>query len=64
MENFHQGLKLKLALPFFIFIILVFTLSKGSDIQDTATPERADETSLSGIVSVFYPEKAMAASLH
>lgn len=45
-------------------MIFVFTLSNGNDIQDTATPERAEETSLSGKVSVFYPEKAIAAYLH
>lgn len=41
--------------PFFCFIILVLTLSKGSEMQAVAIPEIADAISLIDIVSVFYP---------
>jgi hypothetical protein len=43
------------SLFFFIFMNLVFILSKGSEIIDTLIPEIAEAVKRIVIVSVFYP---------
>lgn len=49
--------------PFFCFIIFVFTLSKGKVIKAMETPEIADATNLVDIDSVFSLVKAWSNSL-
>lgn len=62
VEQFPLLIYIVGCLPGFIFMILVLTLSKGSEITDTATPEMADEISRTASVSSSWPTAFIRAS--